>query len=435
VAISPEITQGPPSEREFVRALRDHALASYDISAQGVLGLTLAEIEEHSNLSRPSVTGLIRRFGRILEGQDLEGQKTDSPASARRWTIDPSVGMVIGVEIAEDHARVASSDLYGRIESSRFLGSESPDETLEEAVREIRRLLGDRPADDVVGVGVSLATPVERDNGVRPASFSTGPRTARKERWADWELVRVREQLRVRLGWDGVPVLLDNDANLNALAEYLWGAGRPPRLADRSSYKNLIYLEWSKGIGAGLILGGKLYRGEGVAGEIGHTVVNEHLTDSVCERCCHAGCLEKVAGWDVILGRLAEFAEKPRLTQTDLDEALRLASTPGAAAEEFTRAARDVGRVLGPAIHFLNPELVIIGGDVGRRGYDVIRTSLLQSLRDYTMRPALADVAIVPTKLGEDTALQGPIALVLRHARGEPLLAFLQRKSGPRVVD
>lgn len=430
------VAQGPPSEREFIRALRDRGLASYDPSVRGVCGLTLAEIEEQSGLSRPSVTGLIRRFGRILEGQDLEGLKVDRPDDARRWTIDPSVGIVIAIEIAEDHARVARSDLYGRIESACPLGSESPDETLEAAVRQIKELLKGRSAEDVVGVGVSLATPVERDKGVRPAAlFSAGQP---KPRWADWELIKVREQLRARLGWECVPVLLDNNANLNALAEYVWGAGRAPVLADRSPYSNIVYVEWSKGIGAGLILGGKLYRGEGVAGEMGHTVVRdfkEASDEPPCPRCGHAGCLEEVAGWDAILRRLPQFADKPRLTRDDLRGALLLASEPGDAADKFARAARDVGRVLGPTIHFLNPELVIIGGDIGREGYGVVRTSLLRSLRDYTMRPALADVAVVPTKLGADTALQGAIALVLRHARGEPLLTFLQRKSGPRPVD
>ena len=174
--------------------------------------------------------------------------------------IDPTAGIVIAVEIAQDHARVAVSDLYGRIERVRSFGSTLADETVEEAVQQIRELMNGRSAASVVGVGVSLATPVEREKGVIRPAVSAGTRA---DIWADWELMSVRENLRARLGWDHVAVLMDNDANVSALAESIWGAGRPSRLPDSPSYKNIIYVEWSKGIGAGLILDGQIHRGKG----------------------------------------------------------------------------------------------------------------------------------------------------------------------------
>lgn len=340
---------------------------------------------------------------------------------------------MVAVEIAQDHARVAVSDLYGRIEEVRSFGSTLADETVEVAVQQIRQLLQGRPAASVVGVGVSLATPVERDKGVIRPAVSAGPRS---DIWADWEIMNVREHLRERLGWDRVPVLMDNDANVSAVAEQIWGAGRRAHVPERPSYANIIYVEWSKGIGAGLILGGEVHRGEGVAGEIGHTVIREAAEATICEGCGRRGCLDTVAGWDAILRGLPDFQNQPALGQDDLRKALVSAGKPeSAAAGAFAQAATDVGLVLGPAIHFLNPQLVIIGGDIGRLGYDIVRGPLLDSLKRYTMRPARADATVTHAKLGEYTALQGAIALVLRPSPGDPdpLLAFLQRSSGPRA--
>lgn len=246
----------------------------------------------------------------------------------------------------------------------------------------------------------------------------------------------MREHLKSRLGWQDIPVVVDNDANLSALAEHIFGAGRPSRLGDRPPYDDIIYVEWSQGIGAGLILGGELYRGRGVAGEIGHTVLRPAAADEpVCDGCGHAGCLERVAGWDAILGSLNEFKPHARLTLDDLIKSATLANKPNSQARKaFTDAAENVAKVLGPAIHFLNPQLVIIGGDIGRYAYGVVQTPLAQSLRRYTMRPALSDVAVDCARLSDVAVLQGGIALVLRSSPDEPdaLLAFLQRKAGPR---
>lgn len=425
--------QGPPSEAEFIRALRDRVLGSVDLrDTAGVPGLTPTEIEADSGLSRPSVTALVRRFEPVLEAQDADGNRIGGSDQARRWALDPRVGIAIGIAIGGgDHGWVGRSDLYGRISPAplQLDGLGSPDQTLDQAVRQVRQLLGDRPLTDVVGVGVSLAAPVEREKGLTRVVHPPATAALEDTPWADWQLMRVREHLRARLGWEDVTFQLDNDANLSAWAEYIWGAARPSRLGDRRPYRNVVYLEWSRGIGAGLIVGGQLYRGEGVAGEIGHTVLGDHTRP--CKRCGNTGCLETVAGWDAVLRRLEPFKDREQLREDDLKTALRLAAQPGSdAAEAFAAAATDVGRVLGPTIHTLNPQLVVIGGDIGRLGYEVVKTPLLQSIRRHTMRPALADVTIVHSILPDHPALRGALALMLRPPREDPnaLLAFLQRK-------
>jgi predicted NBD/HSP70 family sugar kinase len=435
MAAPPSLVQGPPSEGEFVRALRDHALTAVQIpeeagvpelSQEPVAGLTPAELEARTGLSRPSVAGLLKRFQPILLGQDLEGAATSRGEQARRWAIDPAVGVVVAVEIGRrDTPLVATSDLYGRIQRIEPVdAAETADETVDRIVERMTALLGDRPHTDVVGVGVSLAAPVSAAKGVIPAVPPAIDGPAPDSPWAEWQLINVREHLRSRLGWGSTPFRLDNDANLSALAEHTWGeAGHAP-LADLPSYTNVVYMEWSRGIGAGLILGGELYRGQGVAGEIGHTVVAEGPR---CTRCGNLGCLEAVAGWDAVVERLPGFGDKRHLDEEDLRAALQLAREEPAAAAEFEQAARVVGQVLGPTIHLLNPQLVIVGGDVARLGYDVVKAPLLKSLMRHTMRPALADATIVRGMRLQHAALRGAIALVLRDDSAA-LLAFLQRR-------
>jgi predicted NBD/HSP70 family sugar kinase len=330
---------------------------------------------------------------------------------------------------------VAVSDLYGRIGDRVLVADEHPptaDDAVEWAVDGIRTLLADHADAKVVGVGVSVAAPVQRETGVIRAGYGE---VEGDTRWADWQLTRLREHINDRLRWRKRPVLLDNDANLNALAEYIWGAGRQS-LEDLPPYQNIVYLEWSWGIGMGLIIGGELYRGGGIAGEIGHTVVRGSVEAAApaakdpdpCLRCNKQGCLEAVAGLRAILKQLPAAPPGPQLSRQHFLDAVAAAGTPDHAAV-FDAAATRIDRVLGPVIQLLNPELVIIGGDIGRFGYDAVRGPLMRRLKDFTTGAALADVVVVGAKLRKQPTLQGAVSLLLRPTPGDPdeLLAFLQR--------
>jgi predicted NBD/HSP70 family sugar kinase len=86
--------------------------------------------------------------------------------------------------------------------------------------------------------------------------------------------------------------------------------------------------------------------------------------------------------------------------------------------------------VVGPVIHLLNPDVLIVGGDVGNWGYDLIRPELMASLQRYTMRPALAEVTVIAPKLVDQATIQGTVALVLgsRGSNSEPLTTFLRSR-------
>ena len=194
----------------------------------------------------------------------------------------------------------------------------------------------------VIGAGMCLPGPIHRPTGV-VGSTAILP---------GWVGVAAADEMHRRLD---LPILVDNDANLAALAEAAFGAGRDA--------KDLVYLMISSGIGAGLVLNGRLYRGaEGLAGELGHVLVD--ADGPVC-RCGNRGCLETVAGTDA----LAELLRRSHGDGLDGRAIVRLAREGDLGCR---RVIADAGRAIGKAaatlVNVLNPELLIVGGDLSEAG-------------------------------------------------------------------
>ena len=179
----------------------------------------------------------------------------------------------------------------------------------------------------------------------------------------------------------GRAVAVENDANLGALGEWMWGAGRG---AD-----HMAYVKAATGIGAGFIIAGAPYVGAGgTAGEIGHTVVDP--AGPIC-RCGNRGCLETLAGAPAVLGSLRDVHGE-RLTLPDA-VALALKGDAGCA-----RAIADAGSAIGTAVatlcNLLNPQRIVVGGDLGAAG-ELLLAPLRESLRRGAIRSAADDVVVV----------------------------------------
>jgi predicted NBD/HSP70 family sugar kinase len=194
-------------------------------------------------------------------------------------------------------------------------------------------------------------------------------------------------------------VHVDNDANLGALAESVLGAGRDAR--------EIVYLMLSSGIGAGLILGGRLYRGaRGTAGEIGHVLVDEQ--GPMC-RCGNRGCLETFAGG----GALLELLRRSHGDGLSLDGMVGLARNGDPACQ---RVLADAGRIVGGPVAALcnefNPELVVVGGRLAAAG-ELVLGPLRDAVRRYAIPAAAETATIVTSALGDRAELLGAIVLVI----------------------
>lgn len=197
-------------------------------------------------------------------------------------------GVALGIDVGHRHVHVAVADLSHRVIAERYerLEAEPP---AADAISLVVELTGQalRKADvhesEILGVGMGLPGPIHRPSGLfADADIMPG-----------WAGVRATEAMAEALGR---PVELENDANLGALSEWMWGAGRG---AD-----DLVFLKTATGIGAGFIVDGRPYTGvSGSAGEIGHTVLDPR--GPIC-RCGNRGCLETIASSTAIVAALRE---------------------------------------------------------------------------------------------------------------------------------
>ena len=255
-------------------------------------------------------------------------------------------------------------------------------------------LKGDRPA----AVGVSFGGPVDASRGVVRLS----------DHVPGWENYGLKERLEQRFS---VPASVDNDANVAALGEYVYGAGR--------GCHSLLYVTVSTGVGGGWILDGKVWHGfDGMAGEIGHTTADPNGPECFCGK---RGCVERLASGPY----LAEYARELLAAAPERGKALRnqvedehhltaqhvsaaAATGDSLAWQALARSAWALGLGLGNAVNFMNPQRVALGGGVtksGERYWEVVREVARATARTQ------ATLDLVPAALGDDAPLWGAVAL------------------------
>lgn len=222
--------------------------------------------------------------------------------------------------------------------------------------------------------------------------------------WINLPLVKILEDALK------VPVYLGNDANLAALGEWKFGAGK--------GYKNLLYLTISTGIGSGAIINNQLLLGHrGLAAEFGHVTVQPE--GPLCG-CGHRGHLEAFSSGTAITnfvieaignGRATSLREAQPLNARKISEAAKKGDA--LAFEAFERAGKYLGIGLANFLHMLNPHIVILGGGVSLSG-DLLLKPLRKSLEDSVISPEyLKDLVITTAQLGDEVGLFGALALLL----------------------
>jgi glucokinase-like ROK family protein len=360
-----------------------------------------AEIARATGLSRSTVSSIVADL--IDDG--LLSEQTEATGVAHGegggrppvlLSLNPSAGMAVGVDFGHTHLRVAVSDLSHEVleESWRELDVDhSAEEGLDAASELVDQVLKDADVDRdrVLGLGMGLPGPINRATGaVGSSSILPG-----------WVGVNAAAEMERRLG---LPVHVENDANLGALAEFVWGSGK--------GHFNVVYIKLSSGVGAGLLLGGRLHQGAGgTAGEIGHTP-SQHGT-AIC-RCGSRGCLETVASARAIAEQLGVSRGEPVSTKELLE--LTVNGDP-AARTLIGEAGREIGVALAGLCNLLNPDCVIVGGDLSAAG-ELITEPVLESIRRYAITSAAEEVSVVPGVLGERAELLGALALVLQSPDG-----------------
>ena len=362
--------------------------------------LSRAEIARATGMSRSTVSGLISEL--VADELVMELGTTLPPAGGRAGRpaaavmLNPATGEAIGVDFGHRHVHVIIADVAHDVRIAKSIDLPSryePHQGLDAAADLVLAAIEEAGTQRsrILGVGVSLPCAVDRHTGL-PAD----------RRNSIWSGIPVTAELGERLG---LPVLVGNDANLGALAERQWGAGR--------DYEDLIYLKLHAGVGAAFISNGQLTRGAtGTAGEISHLVMDP--TGPLC-RCGQRGCLESYIGLPAVMRSLAHgYGDRVTLRniitmawQGDRGCIRALAET-GAMA----------GRVTGMLCGLLDPQCVIVGGALAAAG-ELLLGPLREAVAAADPHKSPAGPVITAAALGPQACALGAVALVLGQT-GEP---------------
>lgn len=351
--------------------------------------MTQAELARRTELAPATISNIVHAL-------KTEGTVTvERAATGKRRLVQftSNSGLVAGFDYGHRHLWVAVADRSHQILADRRvplgpglsaqealeLGAQLLEEVIEQA--QVQR-------SDIRAAGMGLPAPIEDATGeVGALSILPG-----------WVGVHAAELASEHFG---MPVYVDNEANLGAWSEHLWGAGQDA--------ESLAFVKLSEGVGAGLVVDGRLFRGRnGTAGEIGHTTVRDQ--GQVC-RCGNRGCLETVISARAVVDLL-----QPRFDQQlSIAEVVRLATEGDIGC---LRVLSDTGHHMGLALadlcNLMNPELILIGGEMAQAG-DLLLGPLRESVRRSGIPSATAGVQIRVNELGEQAVLLGAIALALDH--------------------
>ncbi|MFE9988242.1 ROK family protein [Streptomyces sp. NPDC005381] len=376
---------------------------------------TRADLQRATGLSRSTIGQRLDLLNRAGWLRHSSGTSTGGRPS-HQIVFDPTHASVIAVDLETRHARAAVLDLAGTIlaEHTGPLDiTDGPDEVLDQLSSWFPDLIAaaGTEATHICGIGLSVPGPVDWETG----------RVVEPPIMPGWDQYPIRERLQKAYAQhvglsaeDGpVPVFVDNDANLMALAEHQ---------ANHQDCSAFVLIKASTGIGAGVVIGNQVFRGvDGGAGDIGHIRLHDR-PDALC-MCGSYGCLAAVASGRALARDLTELGLHPtsgsdvrRLLAEGQPDAIRLARDAG----------RRAGEVLVTVVALLNPGVLMLAGDLSGVPF---MTGVRELLYQRAMPRTTANLQVVTSRLGDHAGLIGAASMVVEilysPARADTRLARL----------
>jgi predicted NBD/HSP70 family sugar kinase len=361
-----------------------------------------SEIGRLTGLSRTAVTARINQL--MAQGLIVEHETAESTGGrpAGRLSFNASGGVVLAASIGRSRIQLAVASLDSSllaVESVEVDQASGPQRCLPPVVDRLYEMLSGcgRAPSDMRGIGVSVPGSVDLNRGLMVSSIVLPS-------WDDFALAPL-----FRRNLD-VPVLVDKDVNAMAIAE---------QLGPLRDVRDLLMVKASTGIGVGIVSGGALQRGSlFAAGELGHIPLRDG-TGVLC-RCGQTDCLEAIAGGWAMVKTLQELGRDVHHVRDVV--AIALKGDPEALGM-IRDSGRRVGEVLSAAVTLLNPEVVVIGGDLAG-AYEPFVAGLRETVYQRSTALSTRQLRIVASTFGDRQGLVGCAAMINQWITSERAVDF-----------
>lgn len=376
--------------------------------------ISRAQLANITGLNKSTVSSLVDELIELSLVIETGSNSIGAGRPATQLEINPMMGNIIGVELGVDFVSVAVTDFLGNIiwrkkEDADPAGDQS--KMLDQTLRIVKEaiMVGKKKNSRILGLGLATPGTVDLKDGV----LIFAPNL----HWRNVPFGKIfSEQTKLK-------VFVENDANSAAVAEHIFGTAR--------KNKDFLFVFAGVGIGGGLFLNGKLYRGRnGYAGEIGHSPIMAEPSQTVCH-CGNRGCWETYANQYSIIQRVQARLEVKRSSivpklMVEQNSPLTLQLIKQAAdlgdkesIDSFTEAGHAMGQGFAGLINIFNPEKIILGGPLSMAG-----DYLLPAIKDTVSRHSMPEISkqseVVLSPFGPDASLIGAIAIVADDALSAP---------------
>lgn len=349
-------------------------------------GITQVELAEVTGLSPATVSTIIKQ---LLASGVVETRNTiRSGRRAQLVTIARKSGLLVGIHVAARTLHVVVADTGFSVLEERTLPlpfDHRADTTLDRAALMIVELIEGLGSTltEILGIGLGVPAPIDPATGmVSVPGILRG-----------WEGVDIAGVLTQRLRR---PVFVDNDANLGALGEARYGAGR--------GYRDILYIAATYSVGAGIIIDDAIHHGiRGTAGEIGHSLIDP--TGAICF-CGSRGCLDAVVGAQYVLDSL-QVTHGP----LSLTELIRLANEGDPGCSQVIEDAGGItGTVIANTAVAVSPAVIIVGGEMAETG-ELFISAIRNVVGRRIFLGGTEQLPILPSQLGGLATIMGALAL------------------------
>ncbi len=370
---------------EYIKVMNRNTVLSLIVKEKSI---SRAMLSTRTNLSKSTVSSIVEE----LLGENIireKGEGLSTKLGGRKpieLVFNPSAGYIAGIDIGATKSICVISDLSGRILLKEIIEKNSCEDCdyLNQIIKIVKEMAAQLNVEDkLIGVGVGIPGTTDIENGIA--------RFVPKLKWVDYP---IRDVLKKEFGLD---VFIDNDVNMAVFGEKWLGVGK--------EYSNFVFISIGDGIGSGIIMDNKIYRGHNyTAGEIGYLVLSKEALETERYTPDAYGYFECVASGSAIERKMGISCKEvfERASRNDIE-----------CIEAVDEMTKYLSMGIANIVSVLSPQAVIIGGGVSKAGL-----GLLLSIRKEVSRLTPVKTEIVISELEENAGVMGCVGSVLANKYG-----------------